>query len=252
MIRRRLSAHTLAGASVMDALDPVSQRRFERHLARCRECAVEVSELREVAGRLAMASSARPPDRLKEQVLGITRRIRQQPPAIDRASRRLYGSTQARPRPIARTPRLAMALAAAVVVAVVATWVVGRPGAFIPDRRTVTDPAISAVLTAPDAVMIDAAIRPGGNATVVMSLREHRLVFAAAGLRALPASRCYELWLVDQGHDSPAGLLPMPKHGMSGPVIATGLQRAEQLGLSVEPAAGSHHPTSPMILLVTL
>ncbi len=108
------------------------------------------------------------------------------------------------------------------------------------------------MLTAPDAVMIDAPVRPGGTATVVMSMSERKLVFVAAGLRALPASRCYELWLVDHGRDRPAGLLPMPKHGMTGPVIASGLRRGDRLGLSVEPTTGSDHPTSPMILVVAL
>ena len=100
--------------------------------------------------------------------------------------------------------------------------------------------------------MIDTAVRPGGSATVVMSLTERRLVFAAAGLRALPAYRCYELWLVGHGRDRPAGLLPMPRHGMTGPVVAVGLHAGDRLGLSVEPVAGSRHPTSRMILLITL
>jgi anti-sigma-K factor RskA len=146
---------------------------------------------------------------------------------------------------------MAIALTTAAIVAVAAMWVIGRPGHHASAPRP-ADPAVTAVLTAPDAVMIDAAVRPRGKATVVMSLRERKLIFAAAGLRALPASRCYELWLVDHGRDRPAGLLPMPKHGMTGPVIATGLHRGDRLGLSVEPAAGSHHPTSRMILLVAL
>jgi anti-sigma-K factor RskA len=140
---------------------------------------------------------------------------------------------------------------AAAVIAVGAIWLGVRPGQHSPARR-LTDPAITAVLTAPDAVMIDAAVRPGGNATVVMSLRERRLVFAAAGLRALPASRCYELWLVDHGRDRRAALLPMPSHGRTGPIVATGVHRGDRLGLSIEPAGGSHRPTSRMILLVAL
>ncbi|MGN6793030.1 MAG: anti-sigma factor domain-containing protein [Streptosporangiaceae bacterium] len=252
MIRSRPSAHSLAGAYAVDALDAAGQRRFARHLTRCRECAAEVTELREVAGRLALACSSRPPDQTKERVLRITERVRQLPPVVGSTARGRYGPTTTRTRRLARTPRLALGLVAAALVAVVASWIIGRPGHYPQAQPRLANPAITAVLTAPDAVMIDAAVRPHGNAAVVMSLRERRLVFAAAGLRVLPASRCYELWLVGHGRDRPAGLLPMPKHGMTGPVIATGLHRGDRLGMSVEPAAGSHHPTSKMILFVAL
>ena len=77
-------------------------------------------------------------------------------------------------------------------------------------------------------------------------------VLAAAGLRALPGSQCYELWLMQPGADRPAGLLPMPKHGMTGPVVATGLRAGDRLGLTVEPSRGSRRPTSPMILVLAL
>jgi anti-sigma-K factor RskA len=252
MIRRNPEPHTLAGAYAMDALDPAGQRRFSRHLARCRECTDEIAELREVAGRLALASATRPPEPLKEQILAVTERTRQLPPVIGRAAHRRYGPAKARTGRLARTPRLALALAAATVMAVAAIWLAVRPGQQSPARTPVGEQAITAVLTAPDAVMIDAPVRRGGTATVVMSMRERRLVFAAAGLHALPASRCYELWLVHHGRDRPAGLLPMPKHGMTGPVIASGLRRGDRLALSVEPATGSDRPTSPMILVLAL
>jgi anti-sigma-K factor RskA len=100
--------------------------------------------------------------------------------------------------------------------------------------------------------VISALVMTGGKATVVMSHHERMLVFAAAGLRALPDSCRYELWLMGQGPDRPAGLLPMPRHGMTGPVIAPGLEPGDQLGLTVEPASGSRHPTSEMIMVVSL
>jgi hypothetical protein len=78
------------------------------------------------------------------------------------------------------------------------------------------------------------------------------LVFAATGLRTLPASHCYELWLLQPGGDRPAGLLPIPSHGMTGPVITSGLRSGDKLGLTVEPARGSRHPSSSMILVLAL
>ena len=100
--------------------------------------------------------------------------------------------------------------------------------------------------------MISVLVKTGGTATVIMSHRERTLVFAAAGLRALPASRRYELWLMGPGRDRPAGLLPVPRRGMTGPVIAAGLALGDRLGLTVEPASGSRQPTSAMIMVTAL
>ena len=242
-MRGRPEPHTLAGAYAMDALDGRDRARFERHLARCQECAREVSGLHEATARLAAAAAAQPPPALKELLRAETARTRQLPPDIP-------GSRAAPARHPARVPRLALALAGIAVVAGIAVWAVtgtSRLAGPAPHGS-----AIVAVLTAPDVTMISARVRTGGTATVVMSRRERSLVFAAADLRALPVSQCYELWLVGPGLDRPAGLLPMPSHGMTGPVIASGLRSGEKLGLTVEPAMGSRRPTTPMLLVLGL
>ncbi len=112
--------------------------------------------------------------------------------------------------------------------------------------------AIAAVLTAPDVTMLSARVTTGGTATIVMSLRHRELVFAAAGLRVLPSSECYELWLMGPGGDRPAGMLPEPRQGMTGPVIASGLTAGDRLGLTIEPTGGAARPSTTMILAVAL
>jgi len=47
-------------------------------------------------------------------------------------------------------------------------------------------------------------------------------------------------------------MLHEPQRGMTGPVLATRFQPGEHLGLTVEPAGGSPHPTSPAILQIAL
>jgi anti-sigma-K factor RskA len=54
------------------------------------------------------------------------------------------------------------------------------------------------------------------------------------------------------GGDTPAGMLPGPSHGMTGPVIASGLKPGDRLGLTVEPAGGSPRPTTALILVLAL
>jgi anti-sigma-K factor RskA len=112
--------------------------------------------------------------------------------------------------------------------------------------------AIAEVLNAPDAVMVTARVTAGGTATIVMSHRDHSLVFTTAGLPPLLAGRCYQLWLMGPRGDRPAGMLPAPHAGMTSPVIVTGLTADDRVGLTVEPAGGSPHPTSTPVLMLSL
>ena len=246
---RRPEPHTLAGAYALDALDGPDQARFERHTARCQECTREVAGLREATARLAAAAAAPPPAAMKEALRAETARTRQLPP-VTRGGRAVG---RARPRPGTRrlgVRRLALALGGATVVAAVTVWATVSLGA--PAGRPSSSQVVATVLTAPDAVRLTAQVRTGGTATIVMSPRDGMLVFAAAGLRRLPAAQHYELWLIGPGQDRPAGRLPTPSHGMTGPVVASGLRTGDRLGLSVERAAGTRRPTTPMILELTL
>jgi anti-sigma-K factor RskA len=149
-------------------------------------------------------------------------------------------------------PRLALALAAAAVILAGILGLAARTAQHQLARDQSHSHAIAAVLTAPDATMITARVKGGGTATIVMSRHARALVFAAAGLRALPSSTCYELWLMGPGGDKPAGMLPGSRHGMTGPVIASGVGSADRLGLTVEPAGGSPHPTTVVLLTLAL
>jgi anti-sigma-K factor RskA len=241
---RRPEPHTLAGAYALDALDGPDRARFERHAARCQECTREVAGLREATARLAAAAAAQPPAALKEALRAETARTRQLPPV----TRDSYATGRTRPRLGVR--RLALVLGGAAAVAAVTVWVTASLGP--PAGQPAASREIATVLTAPDAVKMTAAVRTGGTATIVMSHHDGMLVFAAAGLRQLPAAQHYELWLIGSGQDRPAGRLPTPSHGMTGPVVAAGLRSGDRLGLTVESAAGTRRPTTPMILELTL
>jgi len=251
---RRPEPHTLAGAYALDALDGTDRARFERHAARCQECTREVTGLREATARLAAAAAAQPPAALKEALRAETARTRQLPPvtggsrAAGRARPRLAVRRLGERRPGPR--RLALVLGGAAAAAAVTVWVTVSAGP--PAGQPATSQEIATVLTAPDAVKMTAQVRTGGTATIVMSHHDAMLVFAAAGLRRLPAAQHYELWLIRPGQDRPAGRLPTPSHGMTGPVVAAGLRSGDRLGLTVESATGTRSPTTPMILELTL
>jgi len=250
----RPEPHTLAGAFVLDALGPADRARFERHLARCEQCAKEIRGLAEVTARLAGAAAAEPPPGLTRRALAAAARTRQLPPLAPERPRPWatrhpsVGGRVAR----ARLPRLAPALAGLMVILAVVLGLAARGAQHQLRQDQLRTNAIAAVLTARDAHMISARVSTGGTATIVMSGREHALVFAARGLRVLPSSRRYELWLMGPGGDEPAGMLPGPRGGMTGPVLASGLRPGDRLGLTIEPAGGSAHPTAPVIALVAL
>ena len=101
------------------------------------------------------------------------------------------------------------------------------------------------------------AVRGGGTVTIVMSHSMRELVFTAAALHALPASRGYELWLIGPAGDRAVIMLPPARHGMTGPVVASGLRPGDHLALTAEPAAGvarpaGPHPTTPRMLDIVL
>ena len=237
--------HTLAGAYAMDAVDELDRVRFERHLASCDSCRQEVRGLRETTAALAAATAVTPRAALKDATLRAAGQTRQMP---------AVPATWPGPR---RRRRLILGLAAGVAAVVVAVAVVVGVSAsgmqHRLDQAQQHDHAVATVLSAPDATMLSGPVRTGGTATVVMSHRERALVFTAADLRVLPAAQRYELWLMGPSGDRPAGMVTASPHGgMAGPMVVSGLLAGDSVGLTVEPASGSHHPTTPPVLMISL
>jgi anti-sigma-K factor RskA len=252
--------HTLAGAYAMDAISAKDRDRFERHLVGCEECAQEIASLRETTALLGAAAAEPLPAGLKERVMAAAAMTRQQPPA-DAAeakpnARREPAAAAKSLRSLARPGRLALAVGAAAAAAVLAVAVVfGVANGSMQkqlDQAQTSSQQIAAVLTAQDAELTTGPVTGGGTATIVMSHARHALVFTAQGLRALPASRGYELWLIGPDGTRSVGMLPAGRHGMTGPVVASGLRQGDHLALTDEPVVGSAHPTAPMMLDVDL
>jgi anti-sigma-K factor RskA len=265
MRTHRPEPHTLAGAYALNALGPADRSRFERHLARCGQCATEITGLRETTARLAAAAATEPPTALIQRALAAAARTRQLPPLTPHTpppwpARRRAAAASAQPAagswasPLRRAwlPRLALALVGAMVILATALGLGAHSAQHQLQQDQLHSSQIAAVLTARDAHMISAPVSTGGTATIVMSGREHSLVFAAQGLPTLPLTRCYQLWLMGPAGDKPAAMLPEPRHDMTGPVLATGLKPGDRLGLTIEPAGGSPHPTTPVIALIPL
>jgi anti-sigma-K factor RskA len=241
----RADVHTLAGAYAMDAISALDRARFERHLAGCAACAQEITSLREATARLATATAVAPPSSMKERVMAAAALTRQQPPPVSEPStgRAWRGRL-----------RFAVAAAAAAVV-LGAAVVFGVANGSMRDQLSqaqASSQQMAAVLTARDATMMTGAVTGGGTVTIVMSHSRHALVFTAADLRALPASRGYELWLIGPAGVRSVAMLGVGRHDMTGPVIASGLRPGDHLALTAEPSGGTARPTVPMMLDVAL
>ena len=180
-------------------------------------------------------------------MLAAASATRPQPPAA--VGEKHLAARRWRPRPVQAAG--ALAAVAALVAAVVFGTANGTMRQQL-DQAQASRQQIAAVLAARDATMMTGTVAGGGTATIVMSHTRHALVFTAADLHGLPASRGYELWLIGPSGDRPVGMLPPASHGMTGPVVASGLRQGDRPGLTAEPAGGASRPTIPMMLDVRL
>jgi len=252
----RHEAHTLAGAYALDAVTGPERARFERHLARCHACALELAELREATARLAGAVAADPPAAVIQRAVAAAARTPQLPPADSGSRTRPRRPWPRRPWPrrpwLAARRRVAWGLAAVFLAAAAASGGVALTAAHHAGADQRSEHAIAQVLNAPDAVLLTSRVKAGGTVTVVMSRRDRALVFTTDGLPPLPSGRCYQLWLMGPAGDRPAALLPPPDHGMTSPVIATGVAEGDWVGLTDGPPGTPGHLRSAPILMLSL
>ncbi|MER7674013.1 anti-sigma factor [Kitasatospora sp. NPDC096128] len=239
--------HTLTGAYAAHALDPDESAEFERHLAGCPACAQEVAEFAATLARLGSAEAALPPPALKARVMAALPTLRQEAPHTIPARGRRRG------RLAWGWPRLALAAclalaAAAGGVAVQQHQQAGQARARAAALQQQQD-HFAGLLTAPDARTATGAAAGGaGVGTVVWSPSRGQAGFLAAGMPEPAAGSTYELWFNDAGTMRPAGLMPTG----DGVLLLTGpLDGANGVGVTVEPAGGSTHPTTAPVMLLS-
>jgi len=224
--------HALSGAYALDALHDLERAEFERHLATCDSCRVEVESLRDAAGHLADASAAAPPANLRAQILAGAQSARPLPPQAPDTSTRRW-----------RVPALAAAAALVVGLGVGVTteW---RPW----EPETVQVSMADRVRQAPDAQSWTQSLPSGGSVTVTRSKSVGVAVWQSTGLKPLPSGRVYELWLQAPDESlAPAGLFS----AADGEVVMRGdATDAIGAGVTEEPSGGSPAPTTKPIAFI--
>ncbi|MFE5501293.1 anti-sigma factor domain-containing protein [Amycolatopsis japonica] len=228
--------HTLTGAYAVGAVSDLERAAFARHLAGCLTCAQEVAEFWETAAILGAAMAAEPGAELRARVRREIASTRQLPPVVP------LGDDPPRDRR-SRTLRIVAAVAA--TVAVFAGGITVGVAAFHQRSGPVQ---IAEPVTAPDMVTVRAAGTGGGTATVNFSRLRGEAVITAQGLPPLADDRAYQFWLSGPGGTQSAGLL----HSGAGSIAALLPADIDHVGVTVEPAAGSTHPTTPPVARVPL
>jgi anti-sigma-K factor RskA len=237
--------HVLTGAYAVDAIESETELdMFEHHLRRCQQCACEVAGLRAATTRLAFAAAMAPPPPMRARLLGALAHTRQLPPVIDRR-RSLW------PR-LNRTPLLLSVVATAAVVAVIVlAFALAQTRSELALTRS-RAAALATVLAAPDAHARTQPVSVGGSATAVYSPSMHSVIVTSASLPPPPAGKVYELWLIGPTGTRPAGFLPASPGSRSAPVLVTGVQPGDHLGLTIEPVGGTPQPTTQPVLVIPL
>ncbi|MFJ8624884.1 anti-sigma factor domain-containing protein [Kitasatospora sp. NPDC093550] len=241
--------HTLTGAYAAHALDPAESAEFERHLASCPACALEVTEFAATLARLGAAQAVVPPEALKARVMAALPGVRQEGPRIapapgrgSRSGRGAGGWTK-----FALAACLAIA-AGAGGIAVQQHQDADRARARAASVQSQAD-RLAVLLTAPDARTATGTAASGtGVGTVVWSRDRGQAAFLASGMPAPAAGTTYQLWFDDSGSMRSAGLLPS---GEGGVLLSGPLDGATGVGVTLEPAGGSEHPSSAPVMLLS-
>ena len=222
--------HTLAGAYVLDAIEPDERAAFETHLSACDSCRQEVAALRRAAASLGASLATAPPPELRTRVLALAEHTPQLPPSV-------------RDLPSARPQhrRRARWLAAAAAVVAFAAGGVAVQQALEDDRP----PAVTAaeVFGSSDARTETIAMR-GGQARIGMSRELGLIAFDASDMPPLPRGRVYQLWVIDDTGPHSAGVVDRPSLTLAIP------DPDAQVALTTEPAGGSAQPTTKPLFTV--
>jgi len=259
-----------AAAHALDALDGADREAFEAHLASCRRCQDELSELRRVLAAIGLAGDTEePPADLRDRTLRRATAQGQAP------------ATSTRSAPASTLPWI-VAAASIALAAAAGVWAVTLQAQLTDARAAAADavPQIQTletrllgleqgvnrlqqvvnIVTAPD--VRRARLAGSGEAAGASGLaywsESLGLVFHATSLPPLGSERGYELWVIPPGSNaSPVslGMLAVSLDGTSSHAVA--LQDGIEVGtvaVTIEPPTGSptRQPTGAPVLAGTL
>lgn len=256
-----------SGAYVLHALSEVETKQFEHLLAESEETRAEVTELADTAVELGLSvEPVAPPASLRASILdaiAVTPQLAPLPateasdetdhelaptPVVGTAPVVNLGDERARRRWYSR-PLVTLAAAAAAVAlvfgggAAVNTVLQGQ-------QLSASATQINKIQAAADYQRRTVDVANGGSATVIWSASLQRSALIGTGMSKLSSDQVYELWYINDNGAIPAGTFT--SNGSTQSVLLDGSMSAgDSIGVTIEPAGGSQHPTTKPIAVVT-
>ena len=183
----------LAGAFALGALDPDDDAAMRAHMADCREEHPEVESA--LGAGMVMAESLEP--------AGPSAALRDRLMATIERTPQTHRQPVAAPPPSSRhgwldwlSPRVARPLAVAAVAVVIA---IGAWNVSLQSQLGQRDAALRAVANAISGGEVAFRVTGDAGRGYVVDTPGEGAALVVADLRALPADRLYELWLIDAG-----------------------------------------------------
>lgn len=210
--------HELTPAYALDALDPVEEREYEEHLARCPRCREDLATFAEAATSLAYGvESPLPPPALRDRILEQARSERPNVVPL---------------RPTWRSwPAVAAAVAACAALGL-GIWAASLSSSLDRERSArEQDRRIVSIVGDPESRQIALS---GSHGRLVVA-RSGAAALLVTGLERAPRGKTYEAWVIERGSPRRAGTFaggeeqtavrltrPVPQ----GAVVAVTLERA--------------------------
>lgn len=207
--------HELTAGYALNALGDDEARAYERHLAECAQCQIELARFTETSAALGFAAPPHaPPAGLRAKILDAARADR--------------------PNVVPLRPRWAYPVAAVAAVAACVAVGLGIYAASLKSRLDARQALRTLTLNGATGSVV---VGHHGDAALVVS-----------GLRPPAAGKTYEVWVIKGATAYPAGLF----RGTSATVHLTHrLPAGAVVGITVERAGGSPRPTSSPVVTST-
>lgn len=257
----------LAAGHALGSLTPDEEVAYQAYLAESAAHRDEADGLADVARLLRRdAAEIVPTPDLKRRIMAQIAAMPQNAPtgAQDRqvaapdeapgktsatSQTRVAASERARRRWFRRPLTIVLAAAAAAVIIFAGGLATGV--AVHPATTTVAESGtLAQIATAPDAQRATAPVAGGGQATLVWSADTGEAALVSDSMRAAPAGKTYQLWIIRDGKAASAGFLPTHDGHATWQVLTGAVHADDTIGITVEPDGGSPQPTTKPIALI--
>jgi anti-sigma-K factor RskA len=228
------------------ALPEDETRLVEDHLADCKLCRRELSDLLEVTSFIVDAGQPRP--HVREAVMA---RLAPAPGPLPAS----VSSPTPTPIRAGRTsnPQQLQSVAWAIAALFLVTSLALGGWNYLLQQELEDRDLIAGLITGEDTAhaLTDSDLETGATGVMYVDPESDQALLVTSGLEPLPSDRGYQIWLfTEDGQQVNAGFFPVDESGLGQALISAPgpLRDYHAVALSAEPSAGSTAPTAPLSL----